>query len=298
MNYSKAVLLTTLVFPLCGYGQSVMPNFEAEVGVGASYPTNAENGLSTKLGLSYKLNPHLGLYASYDAFDVSNDALSLATLGIKMKSELNSDLHLLGKVGVSNLLNQDTDSRLSNTIGLGAEYRLTTGLSALAGVDYYYHVPVARNEKLNISQVYVGIAYRFGQVNSEVVTQVEPLEPREPNVQPVELKAPEVTSAKKLFGFDSVAISSTIALEKMVRSLLANPSLKVEVKGYTDSLGSPSYNNRLSKQRAQAVANYLIDSGINEARITVFGLGESDPVASNGTEIGRAQNRRVDVLIK
>ncbi len=68
---------------------------------------------------------------------------------------------------------------------------------------------------------------------------------------------------------------------------------KIEVKGYTDSTGSEDYNKKLSKMRAIAVRTRLIQLGVNPDRIIAKGYGESDPIASNDTEEGRYQNRRV-----
>jgi outer membrane protein OmpA-like peptidoglycan-associated protein len=67
--------------------------------------------------------------------------------------------------------------------------------------------------------------------------------------------------------------------------------------GHTDSTGSEEYNLELSKQRAKSVANYLATQNVNSGRFTTDGLGESQPVATNDTEAGRAQNRRVEVAI-
>lgn len=76
----------------------------------------------------------------------------------------------------------------------------------------------------------------------------------------------------------------------------ANAQLKVT--GYTDSVGSETYNLKLSKERAQSVVNYLIDSGVPRSQfVSVAGGGESNPVASNQTPEGRAQNRRTEIQI-
>jgi OOP family OmpA-OmpF porin len=65
------------------------------------------------------------------------------------------------------------------------------------------------------------------------------------------------------------------------------------VEGHTDSVGNDDYNQKLSQRRADAVRKYLVDKGIAGARLTATGLGETQPVADNGTADGRAQNRRV-----
>lgn len=71
----------------------------------------------------------------------------------------------------------------------------------------------------------------------------------------------------------------------------------IEVAGHTDSTGSDQYNQQLSERRAQSVANYLVGQGITQQRLMTVGAGESRPVASNDTEAGRAQNRRVEMTI-
>jgi outer membrane protein OmpA-like peptidoglycan-associated protein len=71
----------------------------------------------------------------------------------------------------------------------------------------------------------------------------------------------------------------------------------IEVAGHTDSTGSDQYNQQLSQRRAQSVAGYLGGQGINSQRLLTVGAGESYPIASNDTEAGRAQNRRVEMTI-
>ena len=73
------------------------------------------------------------------------------------------------------------------------------------------------------------------------------------------------------------------------------PSAAVVVEGHTDSVGSDSYNMKLSHRRANAVRDYLVRGGIAASRIHTEGFGESRPVASNATADGRAQNRRVEL---
>ena len=76
------------------------------------------------------------------------------------------------------------------------------------------------------------------------------------------------------------------------------PESAVRIEGNTDGIGTEEYNQRLSERRADAVREYILNKGvIDESRITAVGYGKSNPVASNDTEEGRAENRRVDVLI-
>lgn len=99
------------------------------------------------------------------------------------------------------------------------------------------------------------------------------------------------------FEFDSakLAAGSTAMLDEGVKILQRRADLKVEIAGHTDSQGNEQYNLGLSERRAQAVADYLIAQGVDAGSIAVKGYGESQPVADNGTEEGRAANRRVEL---
>jgi outer membrane protein OmpA-like peptidoglycan-associated protein len=101
------------------------------------------------------------------------------------------------------------------------------------------------------------------------------------------------------FGFDSSALNPAFhgTLDRVARTLQEYGSTIIEIAGHTDSVGTDDYNYRLSVERAQAVANYLMSRGINRERLIVTGAGETRPVASNDTESGRADNRRVEITI-
>lgn len=101
------------------------------------------------------------------------------------------------------------------------------------------------------------------------------------------------------FGFDSYALRSESygVLDKVASTLGEFDQTIIEVAGHTDSVGNAAYNQKLSEQRAQAVANYLVSRGVNRERIMVTGAGASHPIASNATEAGRAENRRVEITL-
>lgn len=86
-------------------------------------------------------------------------------------------------------------------------------------------------------------------------------------------------------------------LDDVARTLAGYQSTYVDVAGHTDSVGTDAVNQRLSEQRANAVADYLSRSGVNRARIATRGYGKSTPIASNADEAGRARNRRVEIHI-
>jgi OOP family OmpA-OmpF porin len=84
-------------------------------------------------------------------------------------------------------------------------------------------------------------------------------------------------------------------LDRVARSLKEWPEVRVEIGGHTDDTGTDEYNVELSQRRADAVRDYLMKKGINGSRLVAQGYGKTDPINTNGTEEGRAQNRRVEL---
>ena len=87
-------------------------------------------------------------------------------------------------------------------------------------------------------------------------------------------------------------------LTKLIQTLQANPAWRIELIGHTDNVGDPRINQTLSEYRARIVMNYLTRHGIADDRVSTKGYGGSRPVADNATEAGRAQNRRVEFVVK
>jgi len=96
-------------------------------------------------------------------------------------------------------------------------------------------------------------------------------------------------------GKSRLEVESYGVLDQVAASLVANPDVRIEVAGYTDSTGSRARNTRLSAARAQAVRAYLARRGVAPDRMRTKGYGPANPVASNATPEGRAQNRRVEL---
>ena len=101
--------------------------------------------------------------------------------------------------------------------------------------------------------------------------------------------------------FDTAKFSlRPVAREKLAKIagiVSGHPGLRLDVEGYTDSVGGDDYNQRLSEQRGGAVRDYLIQQGMVGSSVTAKGLGKAEPVASNATAQGRQQNRRVELVI-
>ncbi|MCR5028884.1 MAG: OmpA family protein [Fibrobacter sp.] len=93
-------------------------------------------------------------------------------------------------------------------------------------------------------------------------------------------------------------VPSTLAtLDKTIAGLKKNAKAKVEIEGHTSSEGGEEYNQKLSEDRANSVRDYMIRKGISKDRVTAVGYGYSRPKASNDTEEGRKQNRRIEVRV-
>lgn len=108
-----------------------------------------------------------------------------------------------------------------------------------------------------------------------------------------------VNMSDVLFDFNRYTLKPE-AREKLAKVsgiLLSYPNLKLQVEGYTDNIGSDDYNQKLSEERADAVRDYLATQGVAQPNISAAGYGKSDPVADNNTASGRAENRRVQLVV-
>ena len=136
------------------------------------------------------------------------------------------------------------------------------------------------------------------QQKEKVVEKTEPKIENKPEPKKEEPRSFTLRNIK--FDVDAATISdkNIPELDTVAQIMQENKTLKVKVTGHTDNKGSSEYNQKLSKQRANAVAEILIQKGVPENRIQTFGKGDQDPIESNETEKGRAQNRRVEITIE
>lgn len=101
------------------------------------------------------------------------------------------------------------------------------------------------------------------------------------------------------FDFDSARLTSAgeAALDGVVGTMNQHADLRVRCEGHTDSVGNDAYNQALGQRRADAVRDYLVAQGIDAGRIATDSFGETRPAADNATAEGRAQNRRVEIIV-
>jgi outer membrane protein OmpA-like peptidoglycan-associated protein len=148
---------------------------------------------------------------------------------------------------------------------------------------------------------------RFVTTGIELMVQQSPPEAPPPAAPPPPPPPPAAAPMKKKivlrgvnFDFDKYNIrpDAVPILEQACKTLKEEPSIDVSCQGHTDSVGTEAYNQALSERRANSVRNWLIKCGIPASRLTSKGFGESNPVASNDTAEGRAQNRRTELVVQ
>ena len=161
--------------------------------------------------------------------------------------------------------------------------------------NYFITLPVGKDYVFNVNRK----GYLFYSDNF-MLSQVAPDSTYEKNIplQPIEVNASIIL--KNIF-FETNKFQldpkSQAELDKIVQLLNDNPTLKIEISGYTDNVGKPSDNLSLSNNRAKSVVSYLIGKGIVSQRLVAKGYGETKPVADNTTEEGKAKNRRTELKV-
>lgn len=170
------------------------------------------------------------------------------------------------------------------------EYLSLGRRSARAHVD----VPSGPNQDIRLTLRY----RRWRPPPHALVVPTEPETPT-PEATPAPEPEPEgLVLEGILFGTNSATLQaeSNPRLDRVVEFMTHMPSVRIRVSGHTDNVGDPQRNQALSEARAQAVRDYLVAHGIDGGRIEAVGYGDTHPVASNDTEEGRQQNRRIEAV--
>jgi outer membrane protein OmpA-like peptidoglycan-associated protein len=181
--------------------------------------------------------------------------------------------------------------------GYNYEFWTGTALGLYARYDQARIRPVPNSQSQTTEFLVTGLELRHRflpppPVPPPAVAQAPPAPTPAPVKQKIVLRGVN-------FDFDKYNIrpDAEPILDQAAATLKEYGSVTVAVNGYTDAIGTDAYNERLSLRRADAVRDYLARHGVAASRMTVKGFGKSDPVASNETPEGRAQNRRVELIV-
>jgi len=293
----------------------------AGVEMGAVKPVDAYDQFSGTGGIvspyiGYMLNEHFGLWGHAHALGtpednndnrrgVKDDDATWAaggTAGPRFALPIGAaEFWGTGEVGMMTGLaphSSITDTSFAYTAGAGMNAHLTDRLSfgTFARWNHLFQRAHGAGEVRFISAG-ISLNYDFAEPKPA---------PAPPSVAQAAPPPPPPTMKKKLvlrgvnFDFDKATIrnDAKVVLDEAAATLKEEGSVTIVAEGHTDSVGSDAYNKGLSLRRATAVKDYLVKAGISSSRISVEGHGESKPVASNETDDGRAQNRRVELRIK
>lgn len=203
----------------------------------------------------------------------------------------NGDLKRLG----ARVEGADSDTEFAGRVGGGFDAWITENIAAY--VDAAYVMPAGGLSAFRYVSLSGGVKYSFAP---------PPAAPAPAPVAQAAAPPPAIPTRKKIvlrgvhfdFNKSDIRADARPVLNEAIATLKQEGGIAVIAEGHTDSVGTDAYNMKLSQRRAQAVRDYLVAGGISPKRITSEGFGESNPVASNDTADGRAQNRRVELRVR
>ncbi len=305
------------------------------VDVGASIPTNinyrahAEAGVTGNPYAGYMFNDYLGLQGQmhFTTQDVDNHprryfpgenewtTLGGLTAGPRLQIPMGDELELYttfqggGFTGLSGRLNGTAPGF---SLGGGFDYYLTehiaVGLFGRWNRAYMSPHPtqlqyLAADQQgpsdIRWATGGIGLKYRFNAPDHSIAKAPPPPAPAPAVVPPPPAKKKIILRG---VNFDTnkavIRKDAALILDEAALVLGSEKTVGVQVVGHTDSRASDAYNLTLSERRAEAVRDYLVKRKIGAARLTTKGMGESQPVASNDSDEGMAQNRRVELLVE
>lgn len=187
-------------------------------------------------------------------------------------------------------------------LGTGIDYRLGEHWSVRLEYQFFDNVGDINTGGTDVHFVGLGIDYRFSWSEETTVTGLIPLavvsEPEAIEAKnETKVVSPLTVVVRFVTNSDELSIDFQESLHAVIERLQDHPQSKVIISGYTDNVGRAEDNQMLSEKRAEMVASVIMmQTGIELNRITVKGFGEMEPVSSNDTKEGRAENRRVVII--
>jgi outer membrane protein OmpA-like peptidoglycan-associated protein len=253
------------------------------------YPLNTEANeaalfIATKGNYGYFASDKLEGYGGYDIYrfdlweEIKPEPIGFVMIRIfdkDTREQLDADFEMVHLETGETLLNSDCNEYLK---------------------DYFFlPLPLYNEYALNVNRP----GYLFHSANFNL-TEADKFQIRE-----VDIFLEKIKTGRKLvmenvfFATDSFELKekSIPELNQLAQLLKDNPDLKIEIGGHTDSTGSSAYNQQLAEKRAKSVYQFLVEKAISPDRLTYKGYGDSEPIATNQTEEGKAKNRRTEVKV-
>lgn len=267
---------------------------------------------SWSLDLGYQVQQDLQFGAT--GVDIETELIESA---LRYDWDLRDDFSLYARFGAAywdmarqQFVNSVDTSGVSPLGEFGLNYRIDPNWELSAGYQYIHSIgDVNITGEYDSSALLVKLAYKF--VKTSKPMPVEIVEPKtaeftEAEVEPlIKVEVEKVTVEPSWFNLQLVtgqfafdSVESDLDLTMYANILLSYPQVKVEVVGHTDTTGSAEYNQKLSEERAQTIADKFEQLGVESTQMIIRGLGERSPIASNDNKEGRAKNRRVAITIQ
>ncbi len=278
---------------LQGYGDEDLfmsrrgPNGVWSIPVNLGYPINSINREGT---LFVAADGHTA-YLSSDRSD-SKGGMDIYSFELRETVRPYKTLWITGKV-----FDKKSGNRLPSSVELIdiATKALITKVQTNEDGTYLITLPVGKDYAFNVSRKgYLFYSESFSLKNFSPDSTFEKNIP----LQPIEVNA-SIILKNIFFDINSFELKneSQAELDKLIQLLTDNPSLKIQISGHTDNIGSVADNQKLSENRARTVVNYLTANKTAPSRLIFKGFGETQPISPNTSEDGRAMNRRTEMMI-
>ena len=286
-------------------------DLKSQLTYGLRFGINLDNNIVNQIELGYDRSDSVD-YKGINADTNFNRYYANIVKEYKMTPD--AALYALVGLGYEDVTNPKLDNKDSMfaQYGGGVKYWVTDSFALKAEVRHAVKFTHSDNNMFYS----LGFVIPFGAKAEPVVAKAAPVAPA-PAVAPAPVKTPKCQNVPKgtvvdedgcpkiirlhvNFDFDKSTVKPEFMpeVQKVADFMKQNPGYSVVLEGHTDSKGSDAYNMKLSDQRAKAVAKALESLGVSKAKVTTEAYGESKPVATNDTEAGRAENRRVDAKFK
>jgi outer membrane protein OmpA-like peptidoglycan-associated protein len=211
--------------------------------------------------------------------------------------ELRKDLRPLKTLWVKGkVFDKKTKAGLPSTVELTDinTSHLVSKLQTDEEGNYLVTLPIGKDYAFNVHRkgyLFYSENYNISETTDSIYTADIPLQPIEANASVI---------LKNVFFYTrktDLKPESITELDNVVRLMNENPDMKILISGYTDNVGKPADNLKLSVGRATSVINYLLSKGVNNSRLSSKGFGADNPIADNNTDQGRALNRRTELSV-